>query len=101
MHYVNANNDDNNVDDTNNGMDYDEYLRQESYQRAKNEKLGAPIPPDVKRKRAEQAESEFLEAMKQVSQEFELLRNGLGSDGAVEYALQTLDDEQEDNGVFQ
>lgn len=89
-------------------MDYDEYLRQ-SLQRAKNDKLGAPIPPDLKRKRAEHAESEFLAAMKHVSQEFELLKNQLGSDGAVEYVLQKLDNEQEDDddqkqeddGVFQ
>ena len=85
----------------------DEYLRQ-SLQRAKNDKLGAPIPPELKRKRAEQAESAFLAAMKQVSHEFETLKQQLGSDGAVDYVLQKLDEEQDDDdwkqeydGVFQ
>ena len=72
--------------------DFDEYLRQ-SLERAKNDKLGAPIPPELKRQRAKRVESEFLEAMRNVSEEFSRLKKELGSDGAVNKFLEQIDDE--------
>ena len=74
--------------------DYDEYLRKR-FERAKNDKLGAPIPPEIKRQRAKRVESEFLAAMQTISKEFSRLKMELGSDGAVEKFLEQIDDEND------
>ena len=77
-------------DDENEDLTFWEDLR-----KAKQEKLGAPIPSEQARQTAQPAENEFLQAMKQVSQEFESAKAELGTDGAVDLFKQIWDDEEE------
>ena len=71
-------------------------------QRAKIEKLGTPIPPEQLKTSARDAESDFLKAMRETTQEFEAAKAELGSDGAADLfvgKIQTEDErkEQEDD----
>jgi len=62
-------------------------------QRAKLEKLGGSIPPEQARESAEQAEADFLQAMKETKSEFEKAKEELGSDGAVDLFLDRIREE--------
>jgi hypothetical protein len=64
-------------------------------QRAKMEKLGTPIPPEQLKASAQDAESEFLKAMQETTQEFEAAKAELGSDGAVDLFLGKIQAEDE------
>jgi hypothetical protein len=67
-----------------------------SLQRAKSELLGAPLPRHVSKELAKPAEKAFLEAMREVSQEFNLLKEEMGSDAAVDAFLRKVDDDDDD-----
>ena len=64
-------------------------------QRAKIEKLGTAIPPEQLKASAKDAESEFLKAMRETTQEFEAAKAELGSDGAVDLLLGKIRAEDE------
>jgi hypothetical protein len=64
-------------------------------QKAKMEKLGTPIPPEQLKASAQDAESEFLKAMRETTQEFEAAKAELGSDGAVDLLLGKIRAEDE------
>jgi hypothetical protein len=64
-------------------------------QKAKMEKLGTPIPPEQLKASAQDAESEFLKAMRETTQEFEAAKAVLGSDGAVDLLLGKIRAEDE------
>jgi hypothetical protein len=66
--------------------------------KAKAEKLGAEIPPEQLKESARGAENEFLQAMKQTTQDFEKAKETLGSEGAVELFLDNLRKEDERKG---
>ena len=55
--------------------------------KAKNEKMGAPIPREQLKDSAKDAESEFLQAMKQSRKEFRDAKEELGSEGAIDLFL--------------
>jgi hypothetical protein len=104
--YLSSNSANNNNDEL---MD-DDFLAK-SLQRAKNDILGAPIPPEVQKETAKEAESAFLAAMRDVSEEFATAKDQLGSDGAVDLFLQKIEeedrrnqqeeDDEEDDSVFE
>ena len=61
-------------------------------------RLGTEIPPEQAKASAKDAESEFLKAMRETTQEFEAAKAELGSDGAVDLFLgkiQAEDDRKE------
>ena len=67
-------------------------------QKAKAEKLGGMIPPEQAKEAAKDSENEFLQAMKETSQEFEEAKQQFGSQGAVDLFLGKIQKEDEKNG---
>ena len=67
-------------------------------QKAKAEKLGGMIPPEQAKEAAKDSENEFLQAMKETSQEFEEAKQQFGSQGAVDLFLGKMQKEDEKNG---
>lgn len=65
-------------------------------QRAKQEKLGGSIPPEQARESAAQAESDFLQAMRETKAEFQKAKEELGSDGAVDLFLDRIREEEDE-----
>ena len=57
---------------------------------AKRDKLGADIPKEQLQALAQEAENEFLQAMKEARQEFQKAKSKLGSDGAVDLFLEKI-----------
>ena len=64
-------------------------------QKAKNQKLGSPIPEEQLKESAQDAEQEFMRAMKQTKKEFQDAKEELGSTGAVEFFLERIREEDE------
>jgi hypothetical protein len=77
-------------DDTTNDDD-DEFYR--NLRKAKLEKLGGSIPPEQVREVTAQAEDDFLQAMKNTKDEFQRAKEELGSDGAVDFFLEKIQEE--------
>ena len=79
-----------------NGSDNDDKEFYRDLYKAKMEKLGGEIPPEQAKQSAEQAENEFLNAMKETTEEFQQAKEQLGSQGAVDLFLGKIrkDDEQ-------
>jgi len=63
--------------------------------KAKNEKLGAPIPEQQRQESAKEAENEFLSAMQETSKEFQEAKDSLGSNGAIDLFLGKIREEDE------
>jgi hypothetical protein len=66
-------------------------------QQAKTSKLGANIPQEQLQALTDQAESEFLQAMKETQEEFQCIKEEMGSDAAVEMLLDRMRKEEEKN----
>lgn len=66
-----------------------------SLKEAKASKLGADIPPDQLRQSAIRAEDDFLRAMKETREEFQRAKQELGSDGAVDFFINRIQEEAE------
>uniref|UniRef100_A0A7S1FQ09 Uncharacterized protein n=1 Tax=Corethron hystrix TaxID=216773 RepID=A0A7S1FQ09_9STRA len=82
------------IQDDSDGFDNDaEFYR--DLRRAKNQKLGRPIPPEQARESAVQAEGDFLQAMRESKDEFQRAKEELGSDGAVDLFLERIREEDE------
>ena len=64
-------------------------------QKAKNEKLGSPIPKEQLKESAQESEQEFLAAMKKTSEEFQAAKEALGSTGAVDLFLGKIQKEEQ------
>mmetsp|Transcript_5923 Transcript_5923/g.6599 ORF Transcript_5923/g.6599 Transcript_5923/m.6599 type:complete len:232 (-) Transcript_5923:362-1057(-) len=75
-------NDDN--DNDNDNADDEDYQFLRDFEKAKIQKLGAPIPKEQAEKSAIEAENEFLNAMNQVKQEFSDIKEEIGLDGAID-----------------
>lgn len=63
--------------------------------KAKVDKFGFRIPPDQLKESAQNAESEFLQAMEETSKEFQKAKDDLGSKGAVDLFLEKIRQEDE------
>ena len=64
-------------------------------EQAKRDKLGADIPKEQLQASAQEAENEFLQAMKEARQQFQKAKAKLGSDGAVDLFLEKIQMEHE------
>lgn len=78
------------ADDTTNDDD-DEFYR--NLRKAKLEKLGGSIPPEQVREVTAQAEDDFLQAMKETKDAFQRAKEELGSDGAIDFFLKKIREE--------
>ncbi|KAL3900412.1 MAG: hypothetical protein SGARI_006249, partial [Bacillariaceae sp.] len=85
-----------NPNSSNNDNHMGDFLR--DFREAKASKLGGFIPKEQLKESAAQAESDFLQAMKETKDEFNKAKKDLGSEGAVNMLLDRLrqaDDEQQ------
>ena len=71
----------------------DEFLR--DFRDAKASKMGGAIPEEQLKESAAQAESDFLQAMKETKDEFNQAKKELGSEGAVDMFLDRIRNEDE------
>ena len=71
----------------------DEFLR--DFRDAKASKMGGAIPEEQLKESAAQAESDFLQAMKETKGEFNQAKKELGSEGAVDMFLDRIRKEDE------
>jgi hypothetical protein len=75
------------------GMPEDDFYR--DLKKAKASKLGASIPSEQLQQMAAQAESAFLQAMKETQEDFQRAKEELGPDGAVDLFLNRIRKEDE------
>jgi len=64
-------------------------------QKAKNKRLGSPIPKKQLEETAQGAEGDFLRAMKESRKEFQDAKEEFGSEGAVDFFLERIREEDE------
>ena len=83
-----------NDEDSNSSAEENYAMMNDSFYRnldqAKRDKLGADIPKEQLQALAQEAENEFLQAMKEARQEFQKAKSKLGSDGAVDLFLEKI-----------
>lgn len=91
------NDDDNKTNNNNDGDDEDSSSFYRDFQQAKTSKLGASIPKEQLQESAAQAESDFLQAMKETQEDFSKAKAEMGADAAVDMLLDRLRQEDEHN----
>ena len=97
--FVTTDDSDSSNNDDDNSSSIDEFLR--DFRDAKASKMGGQIPEEQLKESAAQAESDFLQAMKETKDEFRKAKKELGSEGAVDMFLDRIrkeDEAREDSG---